>query len=89
MCPNTWTSAVDARPFRAKGTVRYEFAIVREGSAVHHFYLQPFPRMDRLIRLLTSNPGEGLGTLVEAGERHSAQHWCAEAERARQLGWWM
>jgi pimeloyl-ACP methyl ester carboxylesterase len=51
----------------------YEFAISREGSdRVHHFYPEPFVRSDDLVRLLTSNPGEGLDLLVEKSERHSS-----------------
>ncbi|MCK9896167.1 alpha/beta fold hydrolase [Frankia sp. AgB32] len=48
-------------PVRADGTASYEFAIVRTGEPVHHFYYQPFQRSDRLIRLLTSAPDKELG----------------------------
>jgi hypothetical protein len=69
-------------PFRARGTARYEFAIVRDGAATHHLYFQPFRRTDRLIRLLTSLPGEGLSARVEVGDRHSA------LVVNRQKEWW-
>ena len=52
-------------PFRAFPHARYEFAIVRDGASTHHFYYQSFGRSDLLIRLLTSNPGEGLGSRTE------------------------
>ena len=55
-------------PFRASGYARYEFAIVREGAATHHFYYQPFKRTDLLVRLLTSNPGEGLSARTEKSQ---------------------
>ena len=52
-------------PFRALPFAHYEFAIVRDGAATHHFYYQSFGRSDRLIRLLTSLPGQGLGEQTE------------------------
>jgi pimeloyl-ACP methyl ester carboxylesterase len=52
-------------PFRALPFAHYEFAIVRAGAPTHHFYYQPFGRSDRLIRLLTSLPGQGLGELTQ------------------------
>jgi pimeloyl-ACP methyl ester carboxylesterase len=51
-------------PFRGLGSARYEFALVR-GGTTHHLYYEPFQRTDRLIRLLTSNPGEGVDALSE------------------------
>ncbi|GIJ49430.1 lipase [Virgisporangium aliadipatigenens] len=58
-------------PFRADPDARYEFAIVYAGGQTHHLYFQPFRRTDRLIRLLTSRPGEGIGALTETGPHHS------------------
>ena len=55
-------------PFRGLGAARYEFAIVRPGAITHHFYHEPFVRSDLLIRLLTSNPGEGLGEHIERSD---------------------
>ncbi len=55
-------------PFRGLGAARYEFAIVRLGAITHHFYYEPFVRTDLLIRLLTSNPGEGLGEHTERSD---------------------
>lgn len=69
-------------PFRADGGARYEFAIVRDGAATHHFYFQPFRRTDRLVRLLTSLPGEGLGARTEISDRH------ANLVVNRQKEWW-
>jgi len=55
-------------PFKAKPNARYEFALLRAGASTHHFYYQPFRRSDRLIRLLTSTPGGGLGSRTEVSE---------------------
>jgi pimeloyl-ACP methyl ester carboxylesterase len=55
-------------PFRARPEARYEFAIVRDGAPTHHFYYQAFWRTDLLIRLLTNNPGEGLGSRTETSD---------------------
>ena len=46
----------------------YEFAILRDGAATHHFYFEPFRRSDHLIRLQTSVPGTGLGALMDTSE---------------------
>jgi pimeloyl-ACP methyl ester carboxylesterase len=69
-------------PFRASGRAHYEFAIVWPGAGTHHLYFQPFRRTDRLVRLLTSRPGEGLGSLTEVSERHS------NLVITRQKEWW-
>jgi hypothetical protein len=58
-------------PFRAKGNARYEFAIVYPDGQTHHIYFQPFERTNRLVRLLTSRPGEGLSGLMDESPRHS------------------
>lgn len=42
-------------PVMARAGQRYEFALVRPGKPVHHFYYQPFIRSDHLIRLLESD----------------------------------
>jgi len=55
-------------PFRANPLQRYEFAILRDGAATHHFYFEPFRRSDHLIRLQTSVPGTGLGALMDTSE---------------------
>jgi hypothetical protein len=73
-------------PFKARPDARYEFAIVRAGAATHHFYYQAFRRSDRLIRLLTSVPGTGLGALVEASDTTTAvvvnrnKEWWGDAD---------
>jgi pimeloyl-ACP methyl ester carboxylesterase len=69
-------------PLPVLGSARYEFAIERPGAATHHFYSQPFLRSDSFVRLLTSRPGEGLGALVETGDRHTA------LTINRQKEWW-
>jgi pimeloyl-ACP methyl ester carboxylesterase len=58
-------------PFPARGGAHYEFAIVWPNGSTHHLYYQPFRRTDRLIRLLTSRPGEGLAAQTEVSDRHS------------------
>ena len=59
-------------PMRAKGSASYEFAITRpDSTTTHHLYFQPFRRTDRLVRLLTSEPGVGLDLLTEKSERHA------------------
>ncbi|MDG4821778.1 alpha/beta hydrolase [Asanoa sp. WMMD1127] len=69
-------------PVTVRSLARYELAVVRPGAATHHFYFQPFLRDDAFVRLLTSRPGEGLGALVEAGDRHTA------LTVQRQKEWW-
>jgi hypothetical protein len=69
-------------PVTLDSSARYEFAVVRPGAATHHFYFQPFLRDSAFVRLLTSRPGEGLGALVEAGDRHTA------LTIQRQQEWW-
>ena len=59
-------------PFHAKPGRHYEFALVREGAAIHHLYYEPFIRSDHLIRLLTSPPQGGIGALVDVSDRHVA-----------------
>jgi hypothetical protein len=61
---------------------RYEFALLRPGQATHHVYFEPFRRTDRLVRLLTSRPGEGIGALVDTSDRHTA------LTIQRQQEWW-
>ena len=58
-------------PFNAKGGVHYEFALLREGMATHHFYLEPSIRSNYWIRLLTSLPG-GIADYVDRSDHHSA-----------------
>ncbi|MFG2249065.1 alpha/beta fold hydrolase [Spirillospora sp. NPDC048823] len=69
-------------PFEGWGDASYEFAVVWSETSVHHLYFQPFLRTDRLVRLLTSRPGEGLSGLVETGDHHSA------LSISRQKEWW-
>ncbi|MGP4026087.1 alpha/beta hydrolase [Actinomadura sp. 3N407] len=69
-------------PFKGRGDAHYEFAVVWSETSVHHLYFQPFLRTDRLVRLLTSRPGEGLSGLVETGDHHSA------LTISRQKEWW-
>jgi hypothetical protein len=42
-------------PVRVRSGRRYEFALLRPGAPVHHFYYEPFLRADHLIRLLESD----------------------------------
>jgi pimeloyl-ACP methyl ester carboxylesterase len=57
-------------PFLPDPAKHYEFAIVRDGNA-HHLYFEPFVRSSSLMRLLTSEPGQGLDGLWERGPGHS------------------
>ena len=58
-------------PFEADGRTRYEFAIVRDGAAVHHLYYEPFLRSDYWVRLLTSPVEGGIGALLNNSDQHS------------------
>jgi len=69
-------------PVRADGTAPYEFALVRTGQPVHHFYFQPFRRGDRLVRLLTSRPGEEIGGGMATSPRQT------DLIVDRDLEWW-
>ncbi|MEU7824308.1 alpha/beta fold hydrolase [Catellatospora sp. NPDC049133] len=59
-------------PITAAPQARYEFAIVHGAGHVQHHYFQPFQRTDRLLRLLTNRPGEGISSRVPVDPRHSA-----------------
>jgi hypothetical protein len=59
-------------PLHAWKGLSYELVLTRDGALTHHFYAEPFERDDHLVRLLTGEPGVGVGALVEANERHSA-----------------
>jgi pimeloyl-ACP methyl ester carboxylesterase len=58
-------------PIRVKAGRRYELTLFRAGAAPHHFYYEPFPRDDHLVRLLTSVPGQGLDLLAERSDAQS------------------
>ena len=58
-------------PFFGSSRKHYEFAILWPAST-HHFYSQPFVRSDRLIRLLTAQPGTGLDALREKSPNTSS-----------------
>lgn len=68
-------------PFAADPATHYELAIVRNGNA-HHHYFEPFVRSSNLMRLLTSEPGEGLDALWERGPDH------ANLVLLRNKEWW-
>ena len=66
---------------------------MREGAAQHHFYLEPFVRDDHLVRLLTGEPGTGIGALVDTSERHTVmtvtrnkEWWGDQAAEDRDAG---
>ncbi|KQC38350.1 lipase [Frankia sp. ACN1ag] len=69
-------------PFRADGTATYEFAVVRSGEPVHHFYYQPFRRTDRLVRLLTSRPDQEIGGGMKTDAKQT------DLVVSRGLEWW-
>jgi hypothetical protein len=48
-------SSGDFGPVTVQAGQRYEFAEMRPGAPVHHFYYEPFLRSDHLIRLLESD----------------------------------
>jgi pimeloyl-ACP methyl ester carboxylesterase len=48
----------------------YEFALTREGARMGHFYFEPLIRSDYLVRLLSTNPGQGSDALVEKSPNH-------------------
>jgi hypothetical protein len=48
-------SSGDWGPVAIRAGRRYEFALIRPGVPVHHFYYEPFLRSDHLIRLLESD----------------------------------
>ena len=59
----------DFGPLAVKQGVHYELTIVRPDSPnLHHFYFEPFVRDDHFVRLLTSPPGQGVGTLIPRSE---------------------
>ena len=69
-------------PLALAPTVRHEFALLRPGADVHHFYLPPARRSDSFVRLLTGRPGEGVGALIDTSDRHTA------LTVNRQKEWW-
>ncbi|WP_119732135.1 alpha/beta fold hydrolase [Thermomonospora amylolytica] len=79
-----WTIGADGSwgPIGARPRAHYEFALVWSQTSVHHLYFQPFRRSDRLVRLLTSRPGEGLAAQMQTGDRH------ANLVINRQREWW-
>ncbi|TMK38914.1 MAG: alpha/beta hydrolase [Actinobacteria bacterium] len=48
-------STGDWGPVAVQPGRRYEFALLRSGAPVHHFYYEPFLRSDHLLRLLESD----------------------------------
>ncbi|HEV3228164.1 MAG TPA: hypothetical protein VGY97_01720 [Solirubrobacteraceae bacterium] len=48
-------SSGDWGPVQVQSGRRYEFALLRPGVPVHHFYYEPFLRSDHLLRLLESD----------------------------------
>ena len=58
-------------PLKLLRDKRYEFALTRPDGVVHHLYPEPFRRNDRLVRLLSSVPGEGVELLLSPNEANS------------------
>ena len=58
-------------PLKLLRDKRYEFALTRLDGVVHHVYPEPFRRNDRLVRLLSSVPGEGIELLLEPNDANS------------------
>jgi Lipase C-terminal domain/Lipase (class 2) len=57
-------------PIRIERGRHYELAISRPGARTHHFYFEPFRRSDYLVRLLTSEPNQGVDALIEKAPGH-------------------
>ncbi|MGM1062266.1 hypothetical protein [Saccharothrix sp. Mg75] len=68
-------------PLRVHGARHHEFELVRDGELVHHFYVEPFERSDRFLRLQVSRPG-GIGDQVDRCPAHTA------LTVVRQREWW-
>lgn len=63
----------DFGPFTLAGGLlpaRYEFALIRPGGTVHHFYQESFRRDDLFVRLNSAPTGTGLELFTPAGPRH-------------------
>jgi len=58
-------------PLTLRRGKRYEFALTRPDGVVHHLYPEPFRRDDRLVRLLSSVPGEGVELLLSPDDANS------------------
>jgi hypothetical protein len=58
-------------PLKLRRGKRYEFALTRPDGVVHHIYPEPFRRNDRLVRLLSSVPGEGIELLLSPDDANS------------------
>lgn len=56
-------------PVEVKRGKRYEFALTRSDGSIHHIYEEPFRRNDRLVRLLSSEPGEGVEVLLDFSDQ--------------------
>jgi pimeloyl-ACP methyl ester carboxylesterase len=60
-------------PFEATSGKRYEFTISREGvEREHRLHYEPFVRSNQFIRLLTSEPGGPIDSLIERSDDHVA-----------------
>jgi pimeloyl-ACP methyl ester carboxylesterase len=59
-------------PIRILRGWHYELAITRPGAPTHHLYFEPFRRSDYLVRLLTSEPNQGVDSLIEKSPGHSS-----------------
>lgn len=60
-------------PFRGVAGKSYEFTIRRQGVArEHRLYYEPFLRSDPFVRLLTSEPGGPIDSLIERSDEHVA-----------------
>ena len=59
-------------PLRVNGRTAYEFAVLRPGGTVHHFYASPFSRDDHFVRLNTAPEGTGLELFTARDPRHTS-----------------
>jgi pimeloyl-ACP methyl ester carboxylesterase len=69
-------------PVRVNGDRHYEFAVTRADGLVQHFYYEPFPRSDHMVRLNMAPPDSPLTQIVDRGDNHSV------VTIQRQKEWW-
>ena len=59
-------------PLKVRAGAYHELVVVRREGGIHHFFYEPFPRSDHLLRLNLSPPGGGLDTKVDRSPQHVA-----------------
>jgi pimeloyl-ACP methyl ester carboxylesterase len=59
-------------PLTVRPGAHHELVVVRADGGIHHFFYEPFPRSDHLVRLNLSRPGQGLDARIERSPQHVA-----------------